>query len=449
MKRLLLFIVLILSLGMLLVSCAGDGDNGDNTDTSDGEKPDSDPDVNKEWEPNATVLPVKGGAKGIVVLIHDDGIWDTAVTLDKLYHSYGLVGDVAMLSSKLYNTQTGTENASALANWRALVDTGRWNMVSHSHTHTWWGTATQNSDGSYTFVEDDQKLYDEIIGSQRILRELFPGQRVLTFAYPGFTTEKGYVGKTAEKIFEIIYSERARKMLEETYISSRASLGLNIDVDDPDKRWENKYGDSVYSTESVWDYFPAYSLGDSNVESRKLLYVITNCAAGEQMAVIYMHKVVDELTGGSNEMTTASMNTLCQHLAKYTESGKIWNAHYDDAVLYVREANAATVTITGDETALTVTLTDTLDNEIYNYPLTVRVGVPESWAAVKLTQGDSSSYAVAKQIDGEWFVDFDIVPDSGAAALTPISPSEVPPAEIVEVKPPVSATNPVPEAPAT
>ena len=437
MKKLLLLFTLILSLGLLLTGCVdnsgGNDDGGEQTPPADNV-----PEVDGEWDPtDVSVLTVKDGRRGIVVLIHDDGTWDTAVTLDSLYHEYGLVGDVAMLSSRVWDASTGTAKEAELTKWSALLATERWKIVSHSATHTWWGTTTQNADGSYTFVENEEKMYNEIVGSQQILRTLFPGQRVLTFAYPGFTTEKNYTDNTPETILGVIYSEKARDLLEETYISCRAGLGLELSVTSPTLHWARKYKGKAYATETPWNYFPAFGIGDSTVESGKITKILKNCLA-QQMAVIYMHKVVDTLTGGSNEMTTAAMRQLCEELSAKVESGEIWNAHYEDAVMYVREATSASIKLSGDETGFTLTLTDGMDDEIYNYPLTVRSRAPKEWEAVKVTQGDTVSYAEVKVIDGRYAFDVNLVPDGGVATVEPIALSEIPAADPVTPSAPVS-----------
>jgi hypothetical protein len=89
-----------------------------------------------------------------------------------------------MLGSRVKN------NATAVKTWSEILETERWRITSHSMTHTWWGTATDNGDGTYTFADDEAKVIDEIVTSQKLLRELFPGQKVLAFIYPGFAAEK-------------------------------------------------------------------------------------------------------------------------------------------------------------------------------------------------------------------------------------------------------------------
>ncbi|MBP3583990.1 MAG: hypothetical protein J6K44_08095, partial [Clostridia bacterium] len=93
---------------------------------------------------------------------------------------------------------------------------------------------------------------------------------------------------------------------------------------------------------------------------------------------------------------------------------------------YLREAECATVSVSKSGGKLEVTLTDTLDNSIYNYPLSVRVKVDSSWEAVKIHQNGTYSYALVEVIDGVAVIDCDLVPDAGVATLTPISADDIP-----------------------
>ncbi|MBO5907076.1 MAG: hypothetical protein J6Q85_02855 [Clostridia bacterium] len=166
--------------------------------------------------------------------------------------------------------------------------------------------------------------------------------------------------------------------------------------------------------------------------------------------MISMHAVGHDVKQGEWDGYTRSsvdVENALKLIAEYVDSGKVWNAHYEDAILYVREAQNATVTASGDENGITVILTDTMDNDIYNYPLTVRVTVPGDWEAVKITQGEKTSYAIVKYLDGKFVIDADIVPDGGEATLVGISKKDIPytPAE----KPVPPASDAIPEEPST
>ena len=121
-----------------------------------------------------------------------------------------------------------------------------------------------------------------------------------------------------------------------------------------------------------------------------------------------------------NTMADYYMEEICKELAKDVNKGYLWNAHYEDAVLYVREATAATVSATGDSSRVEITLTDTLDDEIYNYPITVRMMIPDEWEKVSVTQNGVTEIVTPKVVSGRWVLDVNIVPDRGVATLVPI-----------------------------
>ena len=386
----------------------------------------------------AEVLPVKGGASGIVAIIHDDGRSETGYILDDLYYKYGLVGDVAMIVGNIYDSQTQKPN-SEYYKWKSIVNTGRWGVMSHSLTHTWWGNVTKDASGANVkWNEDENKMYDEAVVSQNILRNLFPSQRVLSFVYPGFGAESK--GLTKEETFDILYSAKARELISEYYVSAR---------------YAGENAPAYVTKDSDWMFLDGFFLYASNINStgaNSLKNRLESAANNGTIQLISIHAVSDELAPGTMDsgnytLSSVDMETACALISEYVNEGKIWNAHYDDAILYVREAQNASVTVSGDEEGLTVILTDTMDNDIYSYPLTVRITVPGTWEYVKITQGDSASYVKAKYLNGKWLIDADIVPDGGAAILTSIEKSDIPYSPTKTPNPPASTV--LPEGPTT
>ena len=373
------------------------------------------------------VLSVKGGANGIVVLIHDDAVLDTAVTIDKLLVKYGLVANVAVQvgsngSTKMLDTNTAsninddTYNGAVIASWREMLATGRWQISSHSMTHQYWGNGE-------TVTEDASLVQYEVVKSQEILRYLFPGQRVLTWCYPGFSAQQNIVGSTnTEAIFDKVFSDYARDLISQYYISGRSTKDAVLSVTDTDADYKNQFAGTAYAESDVWNYFPSLSLGDNKINDAK--NNITTAATNGGISLMFCHQVVDVMPENtSNKMLTDSLDQILSHLSTYVNDGTVWNAHYEDAILYLREAQSATVyTAKNDDGTLCVTLTDEMDDDIYNYPLTVRVSVPESWAAVKVVQGDRVTYAT---VTGGTF-DAEIVPDGGEAIISSTAASNIP-----------------------
>lgn len=345
----------------------------------------------EEYIPSAEILAVKGGANGIVVLMHDDGDIISAKILDSLYEKYGVKGDVAMIVSKLLQSGTTAPEVVTVNFWKQLINTGRWNIVNHSYTHTWWGN-------------DSEALNKEIVTSQTILRNLFTTRRVLTYAYPGFSAKVDELGKDA--VYQAAYS-----IVGQHYVGAR----------DYDGRTSSLSGIN-------WIDVNSCSIGEGWAGSA--LSDIDAAATDGKLAVVFMHRVVEtaaEATTDTSATTKAKMEEILSKISDKVKDGKVWNAFFEEALLYLREAESASVSIIGDAESVKVNVTDALtDNETYNFPLSVRIEVPASWTYAKMTQGDRAEYLAAYDVDGKWVVDANIVPDGGDAILVPITKHDIP-----------------------
>lgn len=356
----------------------------------------------------SSILSLKGGAGGAVAIVHDDGDLTTFNLLDQILVDNGLVADVALIANKVYNFETNTVKTNELNAFSEYINNGRWSIVNHSATHEWWSTIDQSG----TPVINRDKLTKEVVTSQEILRELFPEHRVLTFAYPGFSAYEKQFGdpNDSEMLKKYIYSTEARELIMKHHISARNSRANAAP----------KVTDEIID----WDWVLGYFLTPERV-TKHLKDVLDYGAMSGQIMITSIHALTEDpdiaATPGGYYLLNDYMKTACEMIAERVNSGKLWNAHYEDIALYVREARNASIEAILDEQngKITVNLTDTLDDNIYNHALTVRVKIPENWKSVKVEHNGKSFITAVKNVDGKQVVDFDIVPDKGVAILTP------------------------------
>lgn len=412
-KKLISSTIVIIMCLLQLCSCAellssvpgSEADNGGNSGNGDNESNSTGEEEMKN-SLNASVLSVKGGANGIVVLIHDDGYAGTVSIFDDLLKKHGLVGDIALVTSFVYDTEAKAPKTTAVKNFQNFLDSGRWKLISHSYTHEWWGT-----DG----VENEERMYEEIVGSQTILRELFPGERVLTFAYPGLTSAVNKYGNST------VFSKAALAMIEKTYISGRKNISTTPH--------------DVTDTSLNWKCLEGFGFLNGSVRNGTIAGIVNDAAENGGLALLYTHQIksgtenkadADAASYNNIQMGSYYMGEACRIVADQVAAGKIWNTHYEDAILYIREAQTASVIaiFNSENNEIAVTLTDEMDDDIYNYALTLRINAPDGWDAVKITQGDSISYALVREIDGARYIDADIVPDVCDTAISPITLEE-------------------------
>ncbi len=359
-----------------------------------------------------TILDTPTGADGTVVIMHDDGNFDTMSIIDKVFSDYGLVGNVAIYTDNgIYTGEygSGTFNTTSISKWQQYLNTGRWQVSSHSRTHTFWGltdtaetvTYTDSSGNEVQITLEAGTITDEVVNSQKILREAFPDQRVLTFAYPGFWAQRS-LGMDR-------FSAVARLIVESCYIAGRDSYG-------------NAYVDT--NSDVDWKFSPSWQLDADNVD--EIISVVEGITGGK-MAVIFTHKVVsdDTETLGSNSMYEADFRRFAAKVAEMRNAGNVWCAFYEYAVLYATEKQNSTLTYVESEDSITINLTTELDTEIYNYPLTVRVLIPDTWQAAKITQNGNTEYSTVKTVDGTRVADFAIIPGAGEAVIEEASLSDV------------------------
>lgn len=361
----------------------------------------------------AVVMPAKGGANGIVTIIHDDARLPTMALLDAMLEKYGLVADVGFLLNKVYNN--GVVDTAAVASYKTYLDNGRWKIVNHSATHSWWGTEFKDASGFTHATDDEDKMEYELITSQAKMRELFPGQRVLTFAYPGFSAVADkYTDGSLAQLKQIIYSPAARRLIDTHHIGARFYSGGATDLDsDIDWNWMNTRFLSESSIKGSLDSILEAAVKQGNLE------------------VLSMHGVTDVKAVNESDPGYWLMDNVIDlalsKVNKYVDEGKLWNANFEDAVLYVREAKAAKVNVEKGYGCVYVGITDDLDNEIYDMSLTVRLKNFGGWKAAKITQGNTVQYALPKtDANGEVYLQFDVLPDAERATVTPIVPSEIP-----------------------
>ncbi|GHV56148.1 hypothetical protein FACS1894182_02120 [Bacteroidia bacterium] len=95
-----------------------------------------------------------------------------------------------------------------------------------------------------------------------------------------------------------------------------------------------------------------------------------------------------------------------------------WVTTFRDAVRYAKERDAASVTEKQrTKSAITLLLTDTLDDTVYNLPLTIRRPLPEGWESVVVKQDGSPVPSDVVMISQKRSIIFEAVPDKGIVSI--------------------------------
>ncbi|HAH22689.1 MAG TPA: hypothetical protein DCL77_02805 [Prolixibacteraceae bacterium] len=230
-----------------------------------------------------------------------------------------------------------------------------------------------------TGVSLDKQLL-ELQNSRLEIDKKIPNAKCLTFAYPNCAV--GDYG-----------------IVSQNYISARGCQGF-IEGNTP-KDFLN-VSSLVCGTQS--NLKTAESLND------KITSVI-----GSKGWLVFLFHGIDE-DGGYSSFSSAEMRKNLEYVQNI--DSKLWVATFLDATLYVRERNTANI----QELSITpklirVSVTDTLDNSIYKYPVSFRRVLPKDWSEAEVSQNGIAipSKLIADGIARK--LQFDAVPDAGEVKI--------------------------------
>lgn len=244
----------------------------------------------------------------------------------------------------------------------------------------------------------------ELYQSKKAIEQRIPDQNCITLAYP--------------------YSDRNILIdsLTALFYEAGRSAGL-----------EPNYHtlDSYYDLNSYVVHFslPRYTLADDLDELYSFMSWTHNSILNEKWAIMMIHEIVpqSELPGlvsqGLYEPISSEWFTyLCDWLKTRSDYKEIWVETTGNIVRYIKQRDNFQYEIvlsTAEE--IKINLTDDLDDDIYNYPLSVYVSVPEDWTYVLLTQSNHIDTLTSITTDSGKVVLSKIIPDKGIASLRKIN----------------------------
>lgn len=375
----------------------------------------------------------KNGTTGTVTFVLDDGDHYTADFTKVMMNKYdGLKFTYAILTNRLaslntvYDPTVGkyvyqmtedgkytyTVKQDEVDFWNDLLKNYNTEVISHTHTHAFWGI---NDDGGVQEYIDDAgnvrtsgnlpvgSVSAEIYGSKQIVEELL-GIRALTHTVPGIGAKTSDVLLANGTLYKTYYTYY--KQLLNQAISNGEIINLIGNV-------------MGVSTASVDKYVTKDNIKSVNGVSRMMVRptddtdlwkkFIDNAADNNGWATYCIHKIAPSPTTGHYILESDAEDLFTHALSR-----NVWIANYTEAALYYAEWASANVSAVYDAGKITIELTDSEDNSVYDEALTVKASVPASW---KAASANGETLDVHKAADGTQFVYINIVPDSGAVEI--------------------------------
>ena len=123
-----------------------------------------------------------------------------------------------------------------------------------------------------------------------------------------------------------------------------------------------------------------------------------------------------------NDFSTANLKSTCDYMK--SREADLWVANYCTVIRYIKERQTVSFKqISTSTDTITYSITDTLDNTLFNVPLSIRRPVPTGWSAVTVRQNNLVVLSSIVIVNDTKNVQFDVVPNDGDVVLT----NEIPP----------------------
>ena len=220
----------------------------------------------------------------------------------------------------------------------------------------------------------------ELVNSQNTINTNIPSRQCLTLAYP-----------------YCVPSDRT--LTEQYYIAARHCQGY-IEGSTPS------------------DFYRISSLicGSSGSVKTEANFIskFESTANSNGWCVLLLHGIDGD--GGYSPVPSETLRASLEYLD--ARRSTFWVSTFVNVVRYIRERDDVSVTESlNQNTSITLQVTDTLDNEIYDYPVTIRRSLPQNWPYANVSQNGRVVDTSIVDVNSTKYVMFDVVPDGGDVVL--------------------------------
>lgn len=300
-------------------------------------------------EAEAKIAEIYDDKQAIVTFTFDDSKYDAAVFYNEKFEKYGVKGTAVMHTTPITSSSEGVENT--VKKWQELFAQGNFDLGNHGTKHS-----------IYTELATRDEVDEQINGAYKQLKNWFPEQNILTFSYPN--------GKSNDMVIDVT---------NDLHYAGRSAGGNASGFISP-----------VNPDETQWYTLPSFTatpyktLSEFNEQVDK---AISN-TNGNNWFIELWHGVIDDDAEVTSGHEYSIRKGVCEEHMAYVKSlsDKVWCATFTEATQYLREKQNAKLNIISSGNKITVSVKHTLDEEIFNFPLTVKVKKPSDWENARAVQ---------------------------------------------------------------
>ena len=245
--------------------------------------------------------------------------------------------------------------------------------------------------GSHSDTHGINMAYQEASSKKNINNHITQKYGMLTVAYPNNTPSGNGDFSAAQQ----------------NYIAGRVFNG----------DWQNPQISSIMNEDGPDNWFKLPAIMTGHEGTNDFIGTMQDAVKQGGWVAFVTHGISGKNNGNATYSPT-DLGTIEEALKWAQQNAKeIWVAPLGYAAMYIKERNASTITLTYSGTDyFTYTLTHEIADDIcqYNYPLSIRVALPDGISKAKVFQ---SNIELESKVDGG-YVYFDAVPNGGDISIT-------------------------------
>jgi len=139
---------------------------------------------------------------------------------------------------------------------------------------------------------------------------------------------------------------------------------------------------------------------------------------------VYLIHGIDS-DGGYSPIPSATLQTSVNFFS--ANQDRFWVETFGNVARYILERNAASVAETSSQDdRISLQVTDSLDDSIFNYPITLRRPLPANWPAAVVSQNHKPVNTRIVNVGSNNYVMFDVVPDGGDIIISKSASRQTP-----------------------
>ena len=371
----------------------------------------------------ASVLAAKDGAKGILTLTYDDGIYSTGVWVNQMNKKYGLKGSFMLVPNWSDSHPNFTYAAGSVSKWKSLFAEGTLEPESHSMTHTMLPANSFWDDETRLNCYQERYQY-ELVEARDTIEATF-GTPCLCYAPANNTLSvkslksdgNGNLVKDATGNYIEVSDGGAEKVAAKTYYAIRRGNRTFVQTMDPPT------GTNV----GAWHNLAIKAFKDSDSKDMSVRKGwIDSAVQNGTWLIIMCHGIKGSGASDAGDLTTTEAEQFYAHASTYVKSGELWCPTFGEATKYIRERQNTEVSERYEDGKLYVemkinrTAADgmVLTESVFNYPLTVEVRVPADWHTVSYrTSGKTTTVSVYTR-NGASYAMVNLVPGADGKTVT-------------------------------